>query len=223
MVKLVIFDCDGVLVDTEVISNRVLAEVLQALGLAWTPAEMQSRFLGRSMASVAEIVTRDGGLTLPADFIESAREATYAAFRREGLLPIPGIEATVRALAAAGVASCVASSGEIVKMHLTLGMTGLLPLFEGRLFSATMVARGKPAPDLFLHAAERMQVAPADCLVVEDALPGLEAARAAGMRAVAYAAAPWCDRAAMARLADEVIDDMAALPPLAGLSATAAG
>jgi beta-phosphoglucomutase-like phosphatase (HAD superfamily) len=102
-------------------------------------------------------------------------------------------------------------------MHLTLGLTGLLPRFEGHLFSAVQVPRGKPAPDIFLHAASALGIAPSGCLVVEDSSAGLEAARAAGMRAVAYTAAPWCDRAAMVALAWRTLDDMAALPQLLDL------
>lgn len=212
-----IFDCDGVLVDSEAIGCRVLAEILQGHGVACDAPGVHRRFVGRNLPSIVRILAAEDGWTAPADFPTEVREATLAALRAEGVQPVPGIVAALDAIAAAGLATCVASSGRFEKMRLTLGLTGLLPRFEGRLFSAHQVAEGKPAPDLFLFAAASLGVAPADCVVVEDAMAGLEAARRAGMRAIAYTADPWSDRAAMAALAWRSIDDMAELPKLLGL------
>jgi beta-phosphoglucomutase-like phosphatase (HAD superfamily) len=130
---------------------------------------------------------------------------------------IPGIRDVVDLHAAAGRPYCVASSGRVEKMRATLGGSGLLPLFADVLFSATMVGRGKPAPDLFLHAAEVMGHPPAACVVVEDSLPGIQAAAAAGMRICAYTAAAYVDAAAFKALGAEVFDDMGRLPGLLGL------
>jgi len=220
--NLVVFDCDGVLVDSEAIGCRVLAEILQGHGIACDAAAVHRRFVGRNLPSVMRILAAEDGWTAPEDFPTAVREATLAALRTEGVQPIPGIVAALDAIDAAGLATCVASSGRFEKMRTTLGITGLLPRFEGRLFSAHQVKEGKPAPDLFLFAAASLGVAPADCVVVEDAPAGLEAARNAGMRAVAYTASPWSDRATMQALAWRSIDDMAELPRLLGLEGVSA-
>jgi HAD superfamily hydrolase (TIGR01509 family) len=120
----------------------------------------------------------------------------------------------VLALQAGGIATCVASSGAPEKMRFTLGLTGLWDLFEGRIFSSSQVPRGKPFPDLFLHAAIAMDVQPFDCVVIEDSVPGTQAARSAGMRALAYTGAPYANRAALAAAGAELFDDMKALPAL---------
>ena len=205
------------LVDSEPVACRVLAEVLQGHGIACDAVTAYRRFVGLRMASVLAALAAQDGFVAPADFVERTRAATLAALAAEGVAPIPGVATAVDAIAAAGPATCVASSGRFEKMRLTLGLSGLLPRFEGRLFSGEQVAHSKPAPDLFLLAAATLGQRPADCVVVEDSLPGLEAARAAGMRAVAYTAAPWSDRAAMAALAWHSIDDMAALSELLGI------
>jgi HAD superfamily hydrolase (TIGR01509 family) len=202
----VIFDCDGVLVDSEPISNRVLAAMLTDLGLPTTAEESMAAHLGRAWPSVAELIEARLGRPLAEDFRPRYVEGMLAAFERE-LEPVPGI---VEALDAIDNPSCVASSGAHEKMRMTLAHTGLLERFEGRIFSATEVARGKPAPDLFLHAAERMGWAPEDCVVVEDSAAGVEAARAAGMRALGYAGRT--DPALLA--GSEVFTAMAELPAL---------
>jgi HAD superfamily hydrolase (TIGR01509 family) len=181
-VELVIFDCDGVLVDSEPIANRVFTEELARLGLGWSYDEVCERFIGLTMDRCLEIVERAAGRALPDDFLDRLQQRTFAAFR-DGLRPIPGV---VEALDEIRLPTCVASSGEPEKMRLTLGLTGLLDRFEGRLFSASEVERGKPHPDLFLHAARSIGVDRSRCLVIEDSLPGLQAARAAGMRALAF-------------------------------------
>ncbi len=214
--SLIIFDCDGVLVDSEAIGGRVFAEQLRANGFACEQASVHRRFVGQNLPTILRILAAEDGWIAPAGFPTQVREATLAALRAEGVLPIPGIVAVLDAIAAAGLATCVASSGRFEKMRTTLGLTGLLPRFEGRLFSAHQVAEGKPAPDLFLFAAATMGVAPADCLVVEDAPAGLQAAKAAGMPAVAYAAGA-AEQELLAGLGDWTLDDMAGLPALLGL------
>ncbi len=214
---LVIFDCDGVLVDSEPIGCRVLMEILRGYGLALDAASVHRRFVGRNLPSIIPILAAEEGWIAPDDFPTRVREATLAALRSEGVAPVPGIVTALDAIEGAGLATCVASSGRFEKIRTTLGLTGLLPRFEGRLFSAHQVAEGKPAPDLFLYAAASLGAEPADCLVVEDSPPGLEAARAAGMPAVAYAAGP-AERDLLAGLGDWTLGDMAALPALLGLS-----
>lgn len=182
MAKLVIFDCDGVLVDSEPISLRLLVSTLASAGLTLTPAEADALFLGRSLASTREIVARDHGLILTDAALEDMRRALYAAFRAE-LAPVAHIADTLDALACP---YCVASSSQPERIALSLAVTGLWTRFEGRVFSATMVSRGKPAPDLFLFAARTLGYDPATCLVVEDSPAGIVAAKAAGMRVVAF-------------------------------------
>jgi HAD superfamily hydrolase (TIGR01509 family) len=179
---LVIFDCDGVLVDSELLSNQALSAALGELGLSLTVEETMAEFMGRDRrhlnARAAELL----GHPLPDDFGAAYDERRDAAFRAE-LQAVDGIEGALDAIAHP---TCVASSADHGKLRLTLGLTGLYERFEGRIFSAFDVARGKPAPDLFLHAAEQMGFAPADCVVVEDAPAGIEAAHAAHMRALHY-------------------------------------
>jgi HAD superfamily hydrolase (TIGR01509 family) len=189
---LVIFDCDGVLVDSEPIAARVLAAYARDLGLALSAEDCIRRFTGISMAAVQAELGRDLGRPLPADFADRIRAADFAAFAAE-LRPVDGAAPAVDALTAAGFAVCVASSGAPEKIRFTLGLTGLADRFEPRLFSATMVARGKPAPDLFLLAAQRMGFAPAACTVVEDSTAGIRAARAASMRAIGFAGGGHCE------------------------------
>lgn len=180
--ELVIFDCDGVLVDSEPISITVLVEALAAAGVAMSEAEAHERFLGRSLKSMSEILHDEYGLAIDAAFLEAMRKVLYERFRSE-LQPIPGVAETVDAL---GVAHCVASSSQPERIRLSLSVTGLIGRFEPNIFSASMVVHGKPAPDLFLHASAEMGVDPARCVVVEDSPAGIMAAKAAGMRVVAF-------------------------------------
>jgi HAD superfamily hydrolase (TIGR01509 family) len=212
---LVIFDCDGVLVDSEPISARLLAETLARAGLDLTPTEVDARFLGRSLASTRAILASDFGLSLTDDALAEMRRRLYAAFRAE-LQPIPRIADTLDALPCG---FCVASSSQPERIEVSLAVTGLWPRFQGRAFSATMVTRGKPAPDLFLHAARTLGYAPAACLVVEDSPAGIEAAQTAGMRVVAFTGGSHASseehRARVAALhPDAVIADMRTLPDL---------
>lgn len=212
--SLVIFDCDGVLVDSEGIANRTLAAAVTDLGLAMTEADSRREFVGLSMTSVMARIETLTGKPLPADWLPALQARTYDRFRA-GLQAVPGVRAAVEAVQAAGIATCVASSGTPDKIELTLGLTGLAPLFAGRIFSAVEVARGKPAPDLFLHAAARMGFVPAQAVVVEDSVPGVTGAVAAGMRALGLARET--DARLLAAAGAETFTDMAALPRLLGL------
>ena len=182
-ISLVIFDCDGVLVDTERIAVRIDVIVLTELGWPMTEAEVVERFMGRSDEEMTAEIEAHLGRRLPASWEEPFRHLYRQAFEAE-LEPVAGV---VEALDAIAIPTCVASSGTHEKIRFTLGLTGLYERFAGRIFSVSDVARGKPAPDLFLHAAGRMGVPPAQCAVVEDSRYGVEAARAAGMRAFGYA------------------------------------
>jgi HAD superfamily hydrolase (TIGR01509 family) len=180
---LLILDCDGVLVDSERLAVRIDVQVMAALGWVMTEAEIIERFVGRSDESIAKDIEAHLGRPLPASWITDFQHLYRAAFAEE-LKPVPGV---VEALNQITLPTCVASSGSHDKMRYTLGLTGLYERFAGRIFSARDVARGKPAPDLFLHAAARMGVDPAACAVVEDSRYGVEAARAAGMLAFGFA------------------------------------
>ncbi len=183
MLELIIFDCDGVLVDSERLAIKVDVAVLAQLGWSLTEAEVIERFVGLSDAHFRMEIESYLGRPLPEGW-EARLELLYRdAFRRE-LRPVEGVTEVLDRIA---LRTCVASSGSHEKIRFTLGLTGLYDRFEGRIFSATQVARGKPAPDLFLFAAERMGVAPGACVVVEDSAVGVTAARAAGMQVLAYA------------------------------------
>jgi HAD superfamily hydrolase (TIGR01509 family) len=211
---LVIFDCDGVLVDSEPLANKSFSAALKPHGLDWTVEETMRRLMGRSLKSCVEICEAELGRKLPDDFVERMQEVTYRSFREAPLQPVPGVKDAVVALLEAGIATCVASSGSPEKMEFTLGLTGLWELFEGRIFSASQVSRGKPFPDLFLHAAIAMNEQPFDSIVVEDSVPGIQAARSAGMRALAYAGAPYADRENLVRAGGTPFEDMEQLPGL---------
>lgn len=179
--ELVIFDCDGTLVDSEGLSTTAMSQHAARHGLVLPPDEALELFRGARMSDcVAEMESRLGR-SLPDDFVPTLREATAKAFRRE-LHPIPG---ALELVASLEQPSCVASSGPLEKMRLSLGLVGLLDAFEERLFSAYEINSWKPEPDLFLHAAGEMRAAPERCAVVEDSLPGVLAGMAAGMKVFA--------------------------------------
>lgn len=184
--ELVIFDCDGVLVDSEPIAARIDVRTLAEIGWPITTDEVIARFMGRSTGHMLAEVERHLGAPPPADLAATLAHRQRAAFAAE-LKPVEGIESALDRIAELPVATCVASGGSHEKMRFTLGLTGLYERFDGRIFSADQVDRGKPEPDLFLLAAERMGVSPARCVVVEDSTYGVQAARAAGMRALGYA------------------------------------
>ena len=209
-----IFDCDGVLVDTEPLANASFSRALRAQGLDWSPEETIRRLMGLSLKSCVEICEAELGRKLPGDFLDTMQAYTYQSFRDAPLQPIGGVKEAIVALQQAGYDTCVASSGSPEKMRFTLGLTGLWDLFDGRIFSASQVPRGKPFPDLFLHAAIAMNVQPFDCVVVEDSVPGVRAARSAGMRALAYAGEPYANRDALRQAGGEPFDDMECLAEL---------
>jgi len=214
-VQLVIFDCDGVLVDSEVISNGVLAGLLTAEGLPTTLVEARRDYQGLLLAEVVERAQERLGRALPEDWLERFERERAEAFQRE-LAPVSGAVEVVERVRAAGVAVCVASQGKLEKTRLSLELTGLRHLFgDGTLFSAYAVARGKPHPDLFLHAAGEMGADPAGCVVVEDTPSGVLAGVCAGMRVLGYAADS--DERALRGAGAEVFRSLAELPALLGL------
>lgn len=210
---LVIFDCDGVLVDSEPIANRILARALTEAGYPCTVEDSVSRFVGRSLRSIMTMVEQALGRSLPDRFEDDVQAETFAAFRAE-LQPVPGIPNVLPVITAP---KCVASSGDPEKIRLSLGLTGLADYFEPHIFSARMVPRGKPHPDLFLHAASAMNAIPGNCVVIEDSVPGVMAAVSAGMRVLGYAGGSHTavdHNAALAREGAETFTDMQALPAL---------
>lgn len=182
---LIIFDCDGVLVDSERLAVRIEVEILADLGWELTEADIVERFVGRSHEYMTAEVSRHIGRELALDWDDAYTPLYRAAFEEE-LTPVAGIVEALDAIAAASLPTCVASSGSHDKMRITLGLTDLYERFEGRIYSASEVSKGKPAPDLFLHAASRMGSQPERCAVVEDSAPGVEAGLAAGMSVFAF-------------------------------------
>lgn len=213
---LVIFDCDGVLVDSEPISASAFADSLAEIGLPISETDVWREFTGLSLASSYRLIEERWGVTLPDDFHETMQGRTLRRLG-EAVEAVPGVRKVIDDIDAVGGAKCVASSGNMDKMRVTLGRTELLPLFDGCIFSAWHpdVKRGKPFPDLFLHAAGRMGVEPARCAVIEDSVHGVNAAHAAGMTAFGYVGgSPSFDLAAEG--ATEFAS-MSALPDLLGL------
>lgn len=181
-VELVIFDCDGVLIDSEAIATRATVQTLQRLGYHVSEADAYQRFVGRSYASIECDVEADWGKALPTSF-SAELEALTLLMMKGYLQPIPGIATLLSTLTER---RCVASSSSIAWIRQGLTTTQLIHHFEPHLFSADMVESGKPAPDIFLHAAKMMDAAPEACVVVEDSLPGVQAGVAAGMRVIGF-------------------------------------
>jgi HAD superfamily hydrolase (TIGR01509 family) len=185
---LVIFDCDGVLIDSEVVACRNEAACLAAIGIAITPEELVDRYAGMSVAAMfADIETRYRR-RLPADFAQTLDRHAMAAFEAE-LTAMAGVEAVLASLACP---ACVASSSSPARLRGSLSLAGLLRYFDPHVFSAAQVPRGKPAPDLFLLAARSMDVAPEDCVVIEDSVAGVQAAVAGGMRVYGFVGGGHC-------------------------------
>ena len=206
--ELVMFDCDGVLIDSEMLSCQAESACLAAFGIVMTPEEILDRYVGISLLAMLTGLEAYLGRTLPAGLADRIREATAASFETE-LRPMPGIEA---ALSVLPQPRCVASSSAPERLRQSLRLTGLLPHFDPHIFSAAQVARGKPAPDLFLFAAHQMQALPAACVVIEDSVPGVQAAVAAGMRVIGFTGGSHCRPGHAERLraagASAVCDDM---------------
>jgi HAD superfamily hydrolase (TIGR01509 family) len=185
MSQAIIFDCDGVLVDSERLANAVLVEYVREFGLILSLEEALEQFTGGKMADCVAELERRLGRSLPDHFVPTFRERSAAAFRAH-LRPIEGVEAIVKNLHQRNLPYCVASSGPRDKIELNLGITGLLPYFQARIFSAYEVEKWKPDPGLFLHAAQALGVEPQQCAVIEDSQPGIQAGLAAGMMVFAY-------------------------------------
>ncbi len=181
--ELIIFDCDGVLVDSEPIANRVLAEQLSVAGLSMSVPEVMARFVGKTRAGCLALATQLLGRALPDDFAQSWDAALFRALERE----VRAIEGVSDVLDRLDIPYCVASNSTPTRVRVSLKAAGLLARFEDRIFSAAEVARPKPAPDLFLCAAQAMHAAPARTAVIEDTATGVQAGVAAGMTVFAYA------------------------------------
>lgn len=211
---LIIFDCDGVLVDSEPIASAVMAEMITALGHPMTREQALATFTGLSLADVNALARRLLGRPVPAETGAHYGAALLTRFRQE-LKAVDGVRDAIVALP---FVRCVASSSAPERLRLSLEVSGLLPLFDPHVFSAAQVRRGKPAPDLFLHAAARMQAHPQECIVVEDSVLGIAAARAAGMLPIGFAGGGHATEALAERLAaagaQHVVRSMAELTPL---------
>lgn len=214
--SLVIFDCDGVLVDTEPVGGRVFAEGAIELGYPASFDECLHTFRGRSMTSAVEIIEARMGFPVPDGWAGEMWRRTEKAFAG-GVEPIAGVAEAISHIHKHGIPFCLASSGEMSFIHRNLQSAGLFHYFDSRMFNAAMVVRGKPAPDLFLHAASCMGHAAETCVVIEDSLPGVQAAVAAGMAVIGYAGDPLTDAEALKSEGAHVISDMSALPQLLGL------
>ncbi len=188
MFELVIFDCDGVLIDSELIACRVVAGCLSARGYALEAADIVP-FIGKSSRDMVATLTARFGRALPDDFDSALAEQLREAFARE-LQAMAGVAALLDRLHDRAI--CVASSSNPARIRHSLSCVGLLERFGDQIFSATMVERGKPAPDLFLHAAARMGFPPSACAVIEDSVPGVQAAVAAGMTAFGFTGGSHC-------------------------------
>ncbi|WP_310621974.1 HAD family hydrolase [Flexibacterium corallicola] len=211
--RLVIFDCDGVLVDTETIANEILSRFAEDLGLDLSPEECQRRFQGLSLGAVKGELETLSACLLPINWIDQVRQADIKAFQK-GIDPIANIEGQILRLKECSVPFCVASSGSYAKMHTTLGAAGLLKYFQEVLYSAQDVENGKPAPDVFLYAAREMGYTPDQCVVIEDSMAGIVGAKAAGMSVLAYMQNSFLDQEQVIGSGATPFSDMRELPRL---------
>jgi len=180
---LVIFDCDGVLVDSEPIIYRIFAETLTEFGFIITYEEVVQKFVGKSLTICLKIIQESYGKPIPANFVERCREKQVIALQQE-LQPVYGISEVLKQLT---LPKCVASNSTHRHIEIVLKLTGLLDIFDGKLYSSHDVPRPKPFPDVYLYAAKQMNTKPENCLVIEDSVTGVEAAYAAGMTVFGYA------------------------------------
>lgn len=206
-IQLIIFDCDGVLVDSEALSNGVVAEMLSLQGLPMSAEEGVRYFAGTSMKYIQEYYHRQMGVHLPDDFEQRYRKRSFEVFE-ERLEAVPGIR---EALEAIQLPRCVASNGPINKIEFNLKVTNLQHFFGDHIFSAYQIKKWKPLPDLYLHAAKQMGYEAQRCLVIEDSVAGVQAAKAAGMRVIGYAAGHSTEQA-LSEAGAEVIYSMKNLP-----------
>ncbi len=207
----VIFDCDGVLVDSETLENQVFVECVADLGLNLTVAEAVGMYKGRKLAECIADVEERLGRGVPDTFVADFRARSAKVFQNH-LQPIPGVEAAIQAVQALSIPFCVASSGPREKIEANLGIAGLLPYFEESIVSAYEVGSWKPDPGLFLHAARMLGVVPKTCAVIEDSLPGVQAGVAAGMTVFGYARDTPAET--LAAVGAQVFQDMNQLPAL---------
>ena len=198
------------LIDSEPIANRILAQMLRGAGISIPESEAMHRFIGRTRDQCIALAAEIGGKPLPRNFAEDWDAALFEALRNE-VRPVHGVVEVLRELA---MPYCVASNGMLPRMRVALDAAGLLPFFEDRMFSATQVARPKPEPDLSLHAARVMGIPPSACAVVEDTPIGVKAARAAGMRAFGFTGCGPSDAAALRQEGAEIFGHMRLLPQL---------
>ncbi|MEQ8334337.1 HAD family hydrolase [Nisaea sp.] len=214
--ELVIFDCDGVLVDSEAIANRCTAEAMTEAGVPILAEDALKQFLGGKLTFIQKDVEAMIGRELGEDWVPKIYAKQFALYRKE-LRAIAGIDRTLAVIADAGMKICVGSNGPVEKMDVTLGVTNLKRHFNGRIFSADMVGIPKPEPDLYLYCAERMRVAPERCVVVEDSPVGARAGIAAGMRVFGYHG-PHDPEGLAAVGVHELFGDMTELPGLLGIA-----
>ncbi len=206
--KCIIFDCDGVLVDSEPITCQIITEMAWEIGIDVDYHFIEKNFVGNSWKKNKEILEKKGNKPLPANFFQAYRKRSFQAFKKK-LKPIKGVPELIHQL---NIPFGVASSGPIDKIRLNLGIVGLLPKFEGNIFSCWEIGKWKPDPAIFLYAAASMGFSPADCIVVEDSLFGIQAAIAGGFRVVAYANTH--NEADLKATGVEVITKMKALYPM---------
>jgi HAD superfamily hydrolase (TIGR01509 family) len=209
---LVIFDCDGVLIDSEPIANVVFSRQLETVGIRMSPEEVMRAFVGKSRDNCIAMAGEMHGVRMPADFAERWDDALHEALARE-VKPVEGVPELLRALR---IPYCVASNGEPMHMELGLGAAGLMPFVKGRLFSAKQVANPKPAPDVYLHAAQAMAAAPDRCAVVEDTATGVTAGIAAGMTVFGFVGGPQSDAVTLRALGAKPFRHMSELTALLG-------
>lgn len=212
---LVIFDCDGVLVDSETISFAVLRDIIVGAGISISESDAYRRFLGRNMETIAYILEKDFGLAGATGHLSVMRDRVNDCFRRE----LRAIGSVTNVIDQLPLPFCVASSSQPERIRLSLALTGLLERFEPHIYSSSMVKNGKPEPDLFLHAARSMGVAPEACVVIEDSPAGIDAARRAGMYVFGFTGGSHAGPAQLAETIgalkpDAIFDDMADLPQL---------
>ena len=209
--RLVIFDCDGVLVDSEGPSNRLVAQEITALGWPMTMAESCALFVGRRLSDIPAVVEAKIGRPVPAGWVDTLRDKLIAILAT-AVEAMPGAHDALRATAALGLPYRIASNSSHEEMAVKFQRVAMVELVEGRMHSARDVARGKPAPDVFLHAAAAAGVPPAACVVVEDSVPGAQAARAAGMACIGLA--PHGDDPALRAAGAVLIRSFTELPAL---------
>ena len=205
--RAIIFDFDGVLADSEVLSNMVIAEIVTELGVPTTLDDAYRTYMGKRLNDVIATIERVIGRKLPADFADSYQQRTFDAFRAR-LKPVDGARDFIEAWRK--LPQCIASSSSPERLALSLDVLNMAPLFEGRVFSASNVARGKPHPDVFLYAAAQIGVDARDCIVIEDSVGGVTAGRSSGATVIGFTAAGHIQPGHSARLRDAGADHVAA-------------